>query len=108
MSSVYLTILGLPYSSELNNSASSFPSKSFVQTLYQLIFCVQFKSVLTKIQPPVFLWASYPNTLGPAEEMYWYPLSLQILSEAGQNVQDSHSNNEIHISGELMGTPEEY
>ena len=56
----------------------------------------------------MFPWASYPNTLGPAEEMSWYPLRLQILSEAAQNVQDSHSNNEIHISGELMGTPEEY
>ena len=55
----------------------------------------------------MFPWASYPNTLGPAKEMYWYPLRLQILSEAAQNVQDSHSNNEIHIS-ELTGTPEEY
>lgn len=71
-------------------------------------FFVRFKSVLTKIQPPVFPWASYPNTLGPAEEMYWRPLGLQVLSEATQNVQDSLSNNETHISGELSGTPEEY
>ena len=56
----------------------------------------------------MFPWASYPNTLGPAEEMYWGPLRLQVLSEAAQNVQDSHSNTEIHISGELSGTPEEY
>lgn len=56
----------------------------------------------------MFPWASYPNTLGPAEEMYWRPLGLQVLSEATQNVQDSLSNNETHISGEPSGTPEEY
>lgn len=116
-SSIYLmVVVEVPCSSELNNSVSRFTSKWFVENIHHHLVCFcfyQFKSNITKTQPPTFSWAPCSKPpLVPSPKMHWYALRFQVsvkqkttpITFLGLPLK----SNEIWIAGECTGTFELY